>query len=214
MEIKDNQLEKSVLISVNLPPETVGRVQSVRKGLGKITGNNLYNGPQNPHITMHINSFYDVNEINQKVGEVVKNYGALDARVEGIHTYSNDVTNGGNTIVYRVEKNKALSDLQKAIVEEVAPHRSPGQERYLRNQGNGYTSEQENNMKKFGYPYGPDNWDFHCSAASVSNEDFPKVQNCLKKYNKPETWRVNSVGVYVQENSGEHKLYQEHKLKE
>ena len=113
--------------------------------------------------------------------------------------YDDPITNG-NTIIFKIEKNKFLKELQLTILKNL-------QKCNFKTKKNYKIRKMEKNFTKYGYPFVNINWKPHYTIASLSKKI--KEKNFLKLLknfkNKNISQKVNKVYFY-QIKKNRHKL--------
>lgn len=191
----------NVLIGLQPPPKTYQRIRALRK---EIQYQNYFQGSE-PHITLYVNTFSNVSEIENKVNEVIQHHAPFQAKVRGIHCFGYDPFTTQHTLVYLLEKTPELVSLQKDLVERLAPLRTNDlmQECLQRNP----SEEQKENLRKYGYLFGPEDWDFHATIGSFPEQHIDEIMKVAKNYDEEEWWLVDKVNMYLKHAGEGHKRF-------
>lgn len=104
---------------------------------------------------------------------------------------------GRDTLVYGINPTANLRQFQKDIVDRLNPLRTNDQEQWVLSQSDQYTSKQLDSIRKYGYPYGPEDWKFHASVASAKSGI---LNGATKQYDKPYSWKADVVSIYTLKN--------------
>jgi 2'-5' RNA ligase len=201
----------SILVSIEPPKSVKEGIYSIRKELGDLNQQNRY-GKSHPHITLFINTYNDQDKIDKTVESISRKHQPFTAKVHGLHYFGYDVKTDLYTLVYLIEENPKLKELQMDIVKNI---------NYLRNysqankclQNHYLTNKQLENIRIFGFPYSPVTWNFHATIGSFPEKMIDTVKNISKKYDSKEEWLVDKVQL-MRKKIGEspHQLYKEIKL--
>ena len=70
------------------------------------------------------------------------------------------------------------------------------------------------NLTKYGYLFGPENWNFHATIGSYPQEHIDEILELARRYNAEESWLVDRVGIYLKQGGEAHKrvVYKEYVL--
>jgi len=68
------------------------------------------------------------------------------------------------------------------------------------------------NIRKYGYPFGPNEWIFHISIGSVPRNKYEEIWRKAQKFNLTKTWKVNGVGAYVDFGEDGFRLFRKYKF--
>jgi hypothetical protein len=172
-------MDKILLIAINPPNEVAQNIREARKEIEKIVGRAIY-GDHEPHITLFVNSFSSVEEVSKEIEVVANLRPQFGVSIAGIEVLE-DPINMSQTAVYRVTSSEVLKELQKTVVESLNPLRTKQQENNLVRTT---PVEKIETLRKYGYPYGPEDWIFHASIASFPIELGESVKDILKRYDK------------------------------
>ena len=201
----------SILVGLEPPKSVREGILNIREELGELNQQNRY-GKSVPHITLFVNTYDDLTKINDQVKSIARNHQPFKTKVHGVHSFGYDAKTDLYTLVYLIEENSNLKSLQMDIVNKLNPLRNNLQaDKCLTNSK--LTGEQLQNVREFGFPYSPINWNFHATIGSFPEELLNKVQQISRRYNTEVEWLVNKVQL-MKKKVGEspHKLYKEIKL--
>ncbi len=200
-----------LLIAINPPREIAKNIVKIRKYISKKTGKNEY-GSHDPHITLLTNSFPNFSDVEKQVLLIVKKYKPFYAKIEGLHTFPFDPILKAKIIVYKIEKNPTLTNIQKDIITKVNSLRTEDVVKEVLKQNPNLPKETMKNIRKYGYPIGPKDWTFHASVGSVSNKHYEEIWKKIQKYNLSKTWRVDNISIFVNLGDDGFKLFKKYKL--
>lgn len=169
-------------------------------------------GSSDPHLSLLVNSFSNFSDVEKEVLSIVKKHKPFFAKIEGLHTFPYDPIFKANTIVYKVEKTRALANIQKELVTKINGLRTNDQVKWLLEQNPNQSKENIKNIRKYGYPYSPKDWVFHASVGSVSKEHYEEIWKEIQKYDLSKIWRVNNISIFILLGDDGHKLFKKYKL--
>lgn len=198
-----------LLIAINPPKEIAENIIKIRKLIVKKIDNKLHS---DPHITLSVNSFPNFSSVEKIVLSITKKYKPFSAKIEGLHTFTFDPILKSHTLVYKVEKTPTLAKIQKEIVTKVNPFRTDDQAKWLLKQNPNPPKENMKSIRKYGYPFNPNNWIFHTSIGSVSKEYHEEIWKKIQKYNVSKTWLVDNISIFVYLGDDKFKLFKKYKL--
>ena len=153
-----------------------------------------------PHCTLCVlniskSSIKDIKKESISNIKLKKNY-----KVKDYDIFYNDPITKGNTIVFKIEKNKFLKELQLSILKNLQKYN-------LKTKKNFKDSKMKNNFKKYGYPFVNSNWKPHYTIASLSKKI--KEENfltLLKSYKKKNIYQKVRNIYFFQIKNNHHKL--------
>lgn len=121
-------------------------------------------------------------------------------KVKNWDIFYKDPITKGNTIIFKIEKNKFLKELQFSILKILQPY-------ILKNKTNFSNSKMRINFNKYGYPFVSSNWKPHYTVASLSKKvkkkDFLKI---LKSYKNTNIYQKVRNIYFFQIKKNQHKL--------
>jgi len=133
-----------------------------------------------PHCTLCVvntskNSIKNIKKEKIFISKFKKEY-----RIKNYDVFYDDPITKGNTVVFKIEKNKFLKELQLQILKNLQKH-------VLKIKKDFKNLKMKNNFKKFGYPFVNSNWKPHYTIASISKKikqkKFLKVFKNFRKRN-------------------------------
>lgn len=72
--------------------------------------------------------------------------------------------------------------------------------------------ENLENVKKYGYPFGPNDWTFHSTVDSFSEKEYKNFWPKIKKYDLEKRWKVKHIAIYINLGKDGFKLYKRYNL--
>src|SRR3989344_3199659 len=149
-----------------------------------------------PHITMNLNRFFDVKDVEEAITSICLNQRPIAVSVDGVKTFQRKKTE--IAIVYVApEKNPLLNQLQRIVCEKVAPFRDghallePGAA-----QGVHFTGKQIRTAKKYGYPFVGNAWIPHITIAFLLPDCFQKIGEELLNVRIKGNFLINKLILY------------------
>ena len=174
-----------------IPPKIIEEnIEKIRFILRNV---NIY-GNHEPHITLYPNSFNNPNDIEKIIKKVIKHYKPFEVEIIGLKQLKDPISNT-KIIVYEIKKTKILSQLQRELFEELNKIRTKDQEKWLLKNITKPSKRIIENIKRFGYPFSPDDWIFHVSIASVIGKFDLSL---LKDYEVKTRFIVNEIGIFLE----------------
>jgi 2'-5' RNA ligase len=185
----------ALLIAIEPPQEIKENIIKLRKYFTKKIGKNIY-GAHEPHITLFVNSFSSFSDVENRIIKVIRKQSPFSIKIKGLHTFLSDPQiSDSHTIVYAVERTPKLAKLQKNIVTTLNPIRTNDQTKWMLEQ-NPKLSENKN-IKKYGYPFGPEDWIFHASIGAVPKNKYERIWGKIQKYDLSKAWQVKAINLYI-----------------
>ena len=202
-----------LLIAIDPQKQVNKNIIELRKYITKATGINFY-GNHDPHITLVVNSFRNFSEVDRKVKEILKTYKPFYAKIRGLGVLSNPFPN--HVILYKIKKDKILSNLQKQLTEKLNTLRTQDQANWMLKQENNFKQKNLKNLEKWGYPFGPKEFMPHASIGTIRKDQYKafyeKVWKKSKQSDLKTKWKVNWIGIYVLLGEDGWTLYKRYKL--
>ncbi len=119
-------------------------------------------GLHEPHVTLFVNSFENFSRVEKVINDIAQNYKPFTVNTKGIEVFENDPLAQGNpTFVYRVEDSRDIKTLQRKVVDRLNPLRTGDQANWCLKQNTHPSKKMLNNIARYGYPFGPEDWKFH-----------------------------------------------------
>ena len=153
-----------------------------------------------PHCTLCVFNISKSSIKNIKKERICISKLKKDYKVRNYDIFYNDPITKGNTIVFKIEKNRFLKELQLSILKNL-------QKYILKTKKNFKDSKMQNNFKKYGYPFVGSNWKPHYTIASLSKKI--KEKNFLKlleSYEKKNIYQKVRNVYFFQIKKNHHKL--------
>ena len=203
---------RNYLVSIEPPRLVTERIKKARSIIVQ-QSTDLYRGPNNPHITLFINSYDPTKllELEEQLEMAVKCHRSSPAVVKGMHIFDDPIARA-STFVYEVQSTDALGNLQRGVVNALNPLRTRAQEEWLMRQNPDFTEEQQISLRNYGYPFGPENWRFHTTIGSVPTKDAEKIKEAIKKLDKKASWNVGKVDLHEDHGNGNYRLVRSYSL--
>ena len=192
------------LIPSKIIKENIKKIRLILKDI------NIY-GNHEPHVTLYPNSFNSLDDVERVIKKVIKHHKPFYIEIIGIKQLK-DPINNTIALIYEIKKTEKLIKLQKELFNELNKIRTRDQEKwFLRviKQSSIEISEGIlKNIKKYGYPFSPENWIFHITIASFMREiDL----SSLKWYDIKTKFVINEIGIFLEDDEVL-KLYKRIKL--
>jgi len=145
-------------------------------------------GPQRyldhpPHLTLYVAAFRDLDP-RPRTAELSVALGAPRAVIDRWHVFPADQLTGGHTLVCDVpdECRAALEDVQRHVVDRLAPHRD--RETCRRRYATAWerlSPAERDNVERFGFPFVGPIWRAHVTIASIRPEDWDRVRPIVRE---------------------------------
>ncbi len=197
-------------IEINFKKDISNKIIKLQKEIIKKYGIGKYS-PDRPHITLYVNSTDHQNKIKDILNKILKKYNKFSIKFDGIHAFINDPIFLSTTLVYKIKKTKILSKIQKEIFDNISPLRNNNLETWLFKMNPNMPKKNKEMIRKYGYPYGPEDWIFHTSIISLPNgikkNEFKKLfNNISKSYNIKTSIRINNIILHTKTKTKSGKL--------
>lgn len=185
-----------ILVGLIPPAQISENIKLLRSYFTRVTGKNLY-GNNEPHVTIWLNSYsLTYEEVRDLIFEVLARMNKFTVKFDGIEVYDDGKVVKTKTIVYKIKKNRTLSKIQRGLVDSLNKFRTRDQENFCR-KANPYLTSISENVEKYGYWFGPDDWKFHASIGTVSYFDYDKVSEEVNKFNLALNQEFKEIGMFV-----------------
>lgn len=202
----------SILIGISPTEKLNKNIIKVRQEIAKLTKENVYQESE-PHITLLVNTFTSFSEIESDFKKILKKHKPFTIKCEGVFSFGYSPITKLYTLVYKIKKSFRLTLLQKELFLSLNQKRTDEQKEWLLQKNQNPPKKYIANLKKYGYVFGPDNWEFHATIGSVSKDYFNKMKKLAKNFDFKESWTVNEISIYRKRPGlGHHKFYKSYKL--
>ena len=134
-----------------------------------------------PHCTFVVNTFTDINAVDNILKSVCSGFSTLDISIKDI-AYFPPEKNKAWMMHAVIEKNIRLQELQKEIIAKTSICRQGCLLcDYLQKNipDYQYSEEEKKDIGQYGYPYVGKNWEAHISIAILDKKAFDKIGNDL-----------------------------------
>jgi len=185
------------MVSIDPPEDVTAKIQKLRKFIVTRAGHFPHFEKHPAHVTLINNTFSSVYEVDKKLVEIAKSTKPFAVKIEGLHVFQEDPIMKLNTLVYKVEKSKPLQDIHKKLFGTIAPLRTEDQEKRLLENNPKMPAGMKENVKKYGYPFGPDDCLFHASIGSYTTEKHKEIWNKAQEFDSTKKWAVTSINLYL-----------------
>ncbi len=193
----------SVLIGVAPSKKISENLIKLKKEISKITKEDPF-GESEPHITLFVNSFSSLQEIEPELKQLLLKYHPFTIHSEGVHSFGYDPSTNLYTLVYKIKDSSELSQIQKELFFNLSKKRTDVQEKWLLEKNSKPSERQLENLKKYGYFFGPEDWIFHAAISSVPKENFDKLKKLARKLDVKESWEIKEINVYLKRKGDNH----------
>jgi len=198
-----------LLIGINPKKEISNNIKKIRKYVFKKYNLNVYNN--NPHITLFVNSFKNISNLNEILLKLLKKYNEFNIKIDGLGKFDFGALTKSSTILYKIKNNNSLKKIQKDIMINLNKIRTKKQENIMLKQNIKYSNKHIKNIKKYGYPFDYNDWIFHLSIVHVKKNLSKKILDEIKIYNIKKTFKVNYISIYKYERK-KLRFYKKYKL--
>lgn len=176
------------LITLCPQKELFDKINEIKNQAKEIVGDQLYLKDE-PHITVYIGVFENDEFFNKldlkKLNEI---------ELDGWKVFRNDPITGNDTLTIGIVENSKLRKFQENVVKDINKFRVGTIKRY--NQVNGLTDTEEENLKKYGFPYVGDNWHAHLGIASFKPQDFNLFWEKIRGVEIKGKYEISSINLY------------------
>lgn len=202
----------NLLIALEVPKEIKESITNLRRYIIDKDKTNNY-GNHEAHITLFVNTFRNFSEVEKEVKKIAKATKPFSAITKGAYAFPYDPLNSkGRTIVYRIEDNKELRKLQKNIYDETNHLRTHHQVEWINKVNPNLSKEQKNNVKKYGFPFAPEDYIHHASIGTVTEKNYNKIWKHIEQNNIKKRWKVNHLTIYISLGDDGFKVYKRYKF--
>ena len=190
------------MVSIDPPEDVEANIQKLRKFIVTRAGHFPYYEKHPAHVTIINNTFASVYEVDKRLVQIAKSVKPFPAVIEGVHAFTEDPITKSTTLVYKLEKSKPFQDIQKKLFEYIAPLRTEDQEKWLLENNPKMPAGMKDNVKKYGFPFGPDEYIPHASIGSYPTGKHKEIWKKAQEFDKTKKWAVKSVNLYLVMDSG------------
>ena len=190
-----------LLVAIDVPREVSANILRLRKFIVTRVGKDIY-GSAAPNVTLFVNSFSNFNEVDKQLVQTTKKFKPFPLKVDGVHVFKDDPILKAHTVVYKLEKSAQLSKLHKEVVESLARLRTDDQAKWIFEQNPKMPQANKENLKRYGYPFGPEDSVLHASIGSYPAEKHTEIWKKAQQFDLTKKWAVASIAVYMVTDSG------------
>ena len=195
-----------LMVSIDPPEEVEAKLQKLRKFIITRAGHFPYYEKHPGHVTLINNTFSSVYEVDKRLVAIAKSVQPFPIKIEGVHAFQEDPILKLTTLVYKLDKPKALQDLQKKLFDFIAPLRTDNQGKWLLENNPKMPVSMKENVKKHGYPFGPEDWIFHASIGSYPADKHKEIWKKAQELDSNKKWAVKSICLYLVMDNGFRKI--------
>jgi len=188
----------TTLIGIKLPYNVNKKIFDLRK---KINFNYTLGQYPNhePHITLYINSFNNINFIEKKLIKLIDTVPSFDIKLEGINSFESDPITKESILILKVKKGITnLKNLQKKIIKSVHSFRNQEYSNWLFSQNNTLNKEKKENIINTGTPINLEEYDFHATICSIPQKELTKIKKDIGKITFE--FQVKKLSVFIIKN--------------
>lgn len=201
----------SILVGITPSQKIKGNIIKLRQEIPKLTEESTYKESE-PHITIFVNTFSSFPKIESEFKKLLQRHRPFAISSEGVHSFGYDPITRFYTLVYKIKNSPELAQLQRDLFSALCPKRTDRQKRLLQKKSKP-SKKQLENLEKYGYFFGPDDWTFHATIGSIPKEYSDKLEKLAKKFEIKESWKVNEINIYLKRRGdNHHKFYKSYKL--
>ncbi len=164
-------------------------------------------GLKTPHITLIDNSYSSVEEVDKILKGISKSTNPFIAKLEGLATFSVNQKlkikkyEQNNSLIYMIEKNNSMKDFREKLLAKLS--RLNTEERFKQwiKENPKISQEGLTNVKKYGTPFGLEEWRFHITIGLIPKEKQNEILKKINKLNLQNSWKIDCIGLFVRKKS-------------
>jgi 2'-5' RNA ligase len=202
----------SLLIGLELPKSIKESIEKLRKYIVKKDDKNSY-GNHDAHITLFVNTFRSFSEVDKEIQKIAKKTKPFEISTEGAYTFPYDPFNIGKTVVYKIEDNESLRNVQQLIYDNTNPFRTPEQVEWIRRKNPNLSEDLQKNVDKYGFPFAPENYVHHATIGVISDKNYDPIWKYIQKNDLKKKWKVNYLTTYINLGNDGFQPYKRYKLR-
>lgn len=205
-------MELSILIGIAPPKRMSENIIKLKSEISKLTRKDPFRDSE-PHITLLVNTFPSFKEIESKLKQLLQKYQPFTICSDGINSFGYDPSTKLYTLVYKIKDSLELYRFRKELFSALSQKRTDSQEKWLLGKNSKPSEKQLENLKKYGYFFGPEDSIFHSTIGSVPKKNFDELEKLARKLEVKESWEVREINIYIKrKEDNHHKFYRSYPL--
>lgn len=172
--------KEKLLIGIDPPAEVSKRIRDIKQQISRVSVNQQL-VRENPHITMLVNNYTNLEAVSRALEELTQRYSPGNATVEAIRHWPGEENMDFRTLHAPIGVDRHLAKLQQQIAEVTEPYRRGSLLKEYHDENlpdRSFNKQEMANIDLYGYPYigsTPAPWAPHLTVGILDKDAYKKI---------------------------------------